>query len=86
MTVTLDIPPLLEATVQANAQAKGVSIERYLRALVEREGCPGTAPRIGGLDSARRAGLRGAAAKESGPRDGTRQRGGSAGVLEQPGR
>ncbi len=37
MTVTLDIPPLLEATVQANAQAKGVSVERYLLALVERE-------------------------------------------------
>ncbi len=37
MTVTLNLPPLLEATVQANTQAKGVSIERYLLTLVERE-------------------------------------------------
>ena len=37
MTVTLDIPPTLEATVQANAQARGVSIEKYLLTLVERD-------------------------------------------------
>ena len=37
MTVTLDIPPKLGATVQANAHAKGAPIERYLLTLVERE-------------------------------------------------
>ena len=37
MTVTLDIPPTLEASVQANAQARGVSIEKYLLTLVERD-------------------------------------------------
>ena len=36
MTVTLDIPPTLEGTVQANAQAKGISVEKYLLGLVER--------------------------------------------------
>ncbi len=37
MTVTLDIPTTLEATVEANAWARGVSIERYLLTLVERD-------------------------------------------------
>ncbi len=37
MTVTLDIPTTLEATVEANARAKGISIERYLLTLVERD-------------------------------------------------
>jgi hypothetical protein len=35
MTVTLDIPPIIESAVQANAQAKGVSVEKYLLGLVE---------------------------------------------------
>ncbi len=35
MTVTLDIPPLMESAVQANAQAKGVSVKMYLLGLVE---------------------------------------------------
>jgi len=35
MTVTLDIPTTLEATVEANARARGVSVERYLLTLVE---------------------------------------------------
>lgn len=37
MTVTLDIPPALEAMVQANAQARGVSIEKYLLTLAEHD-------------------------------------------------
>ena len=36
MTVTLDLPAAIEEAVQANAQAKGVSIEKYLLGLVER--------------------------------------------------
>ncbi len=36
MTVTLNIPPAIETTVQANAQARGVSVETYLLTLVER--------------------------------------------------
>ncbi len=36
MTITLDIPATLESAVQASAQAKGVSVEKYLLALVER--------------------------------------------------
>lgn len=36
MTVTLDLPTAIEGVVQANAQAKGVSVERYLLGLVER--------------------------------------------------
>ena len=36
MTVTLDIPHTIEGAVQANAQAKGISVEKYLLALVER--------------------------------------------------
>ena len=37
MTVTVDIPYMIEGAVQANAQAKGISVERYLLSLVERE-------------------------------------------------
>ncbi len=37
MTVTLSIPPTLESVVQAHAQAKGVSLENYVLALVERD-------------------------------------------------
>ncbi len=36
MTVTLNIPAMLENAVQANAQAKGLSVENYLLTLVER--------------------------------------------------
>lgn len=36
MTVTLNIPAMLENAVQANAQAKGLSAENYLLTLVER--------------------------------------------------
>ena len=36
MTVTLNIPAMLESAVQANAQAKGLSVENYLLTLVER--------------------------------------------------
>ncbi len=36
MTVTLDLPTAIEEAVQANAQAKGVSVENYLLSLVER--------------------------------------------------
>lgn len=36
MTVTLDLPTAIEEAVQANAQAKGVSVEKYLLGLVER--------------------------------------------------
>ncbi len=36
MTVTLDIPPTIEGALQANAQARGVSVEKYLLGLVER--------------------------------------------------
>ena len=36
MTVTLDIPTPLESAVQANVQAKGLSVESYLLTLVER--------------------------------------------------
>ncbi len=37
MTVTLNIPHRIEEAVQANAQAKGISVEKYLLGLVERE-------------------------------------------------
>ena len=36
MTVTLNIPAMLENAIQANAQAKGLSVEKYLLVLVER--------------------------------------------------
>lgn len=36
MAVTLNIPAILENAVQANAQAKGLSVENYLLTLVER--------------------------------------------------
>lgn len=36
MTVTLNIPAMLESAVQANAQAKGLSVENFLLTLVER--------------------------------------------------
>lgn len=35
MTITLDIPATLESAVQAGAQSKGVSVEKYLLTLVE---------------------------------------------------
>jgi len=37
MTVTLEVPPAIESVMQANAQAKGISVENYLLALVERD-------------------------------------------------
>ena len=36
MTVTLNIPALLESAVQANVQAKGLSVGSYLLMLAER--------------------------------------------------
>ena len=36
MTVTINLLPPIESAVQANAQAKGVSVETYLLGLVER--------------------------------------------------
>jgi hypothetical protein len=37
MTVMLDVPPNMETVLQAHAEAKGLSVERYLLALVERD-------------------------------------------------
>jgi hypothetical protein len=37
MTLVLDVPPALEATLQTNAQARGVTLEQYIIALMERE-------------------------------------------------
>ncbi len=36
MTVILDLSNAIEAVVQANAQAKGISVEKYPLSLVER--------------------------------------------------
>ena len=37
MTLMLDVPPGLEATLQANAQARGVTVEQYVLTLMERD-------------------------------------------------
>lgn len=37
MTLVLDVPPGLEVTLYSNAQARGVTVEQYVLALVERE-------------------------------------------------
>ena len=36
MTLMLDVPPGLEAALQSQAQARGLTVEQYLLALVER--------------------------------------------------
>jgi hypothetical protein len=37
MALSIDIPPELEARLAAQAQAEGVSVEAYLRRMLERE-------------------------------------------------
>ena len=37
MTLLLDVPPNLEMVLKSNAQARGVSVEQYVLALMERE-------------------------------------------------
>ena len=37
MTLLLDVPPNLEVALQTNAQARGVTVEQYVLALMERE-------------------------------------------------
>ena len=44
MTLMLDVPPGLEATLQANAQARGLTVEQYVLALMERETSVPTPP------------------------------------------
>ena len=63
MTLMLDVPPVLEATLQANAQARGVTLEQYIIALMERETFVLPPAWLGELDVAGCAGLRRAAAR-----------------------
>ena len=37
MTLLLELPPKLEMALQSNAQARGVTVEQYVLALMERE-------------------------------------------------
>ncbi|MBV9852006.1 MAG: hypothetical protein JO250_20260 [Armatimonadetes bacterium] len=37
MTLMLEVPPGLETALQANAQARGLTVEQYVLALVERD-------------------------------------------------